>query len=79
MHRLAAIGLLLLAGACNQPGDDVVNNDPVDDGTDAPDCEAGNQVGQCPDDFVLPNADGDDVHLADFASNRVILVGAAEF
>jgi hypothetical protein len=46
---------------------------------DAVDCEIGLLEGDCAPDFTLPDADGTDRALSDFAGQRVVVIGTAEW
>lgn len=51
----------------------------TDDTDDTVDCEVGLLEGDCAPDFTLPDADGTDRALSDFAGQRVVVIGTAEW
>lgn len=83
------LGCALALGACtaDPAKDDTGAPDPAgaDAGTDpgggdtGVDCVVGLLEGDCAPDFTLPDADGDDRALRDFAGQRVVLIGTAEW
>lgn len=56
--------------------DDGGSDTDTDDGVD---CEVGLLEGDCAPDFTLPDADGTDRTLSDFAGQTVVLIGTAEW
>ena len=78
-------GALLLLTGCDpdngKAGADDTSAAGEDTGgdVDAVDCDEGFELGQCPPDFAVVDADGATVSLSDYDGVPIIVAGAAEW
>jgi len=92
MKHVLSLGLLLTVATlsgCAEEGDG--NLETTATGTDNTlvgttttntvdgECQSGFQIGRCPNDIALPNADGELISLHALRGSRVAVIGAAEF